>query len=303
MNDKTLGAIYALLCVALWALIPVVAKTGQTRLDNNQFLFWSSLVSSLTLLTITALSGKLGEISKYSKFDWVKLPVLGALGTYVYYLFLYLGYSKSTGMEALAAQYTWPFLIVLFSALILRERFTLRKLVSVALGFGGVMVILAQGDLSKLQAGNFSVIGLVLAGSCCFALFSVLSKPINHEPAGVTSIYFLTALVASFISMSYSSRFALPAKADMLPILANGILVNGISYLIWLRALSLTDASHLAPYTFITPALSAIYLTAFFDEQFLPSYGIGIALIVIGGLVNSLSFKNGKDSRDERVFP
>ena len=114
MSGKLKGTVYVLICVALWALIPVVVKMGQTTLDNHQFLFWSSLVSFLVLGAAVIVTGNLNKFSEYSFRDLGYLAILGLLGTYIYYLFLYLGYSKTVGMEVLVIQYTWPILIVIF---------------------------------------------------------------------------------------------------------------------------------------------------------------------------------------------
>ena len=288
MNGRTKGTVYILICVALWALIPVVSKLGQTTLDNHQFLFWSSLVSFVVLGISVILTGNLNKFSEYSFKDWGYLSVLGLLGTYIYYLFLYLGYSKAVGMEVLVIQYTWPVLIVIFSIFILKEKLNIIKSTAVILGFTGVTIVLTKGNFKNINVSNGLVIVLVGAGAACFALFSVLSKNINKEPLGLVAIYFLTATFASFFSMNYFSGFALPSSSEIIPILVNGIMVNGFSYLFWMLALRSTDASWLAPFVFITPVLSAIYLIVFFREPFVFAYGIGLILVVIGGLVNSI---------------
>ena len=102
-------------------MIPVVARLGQLSLDNHQFLFWSSLVSFLVLFLNAALSGEAKEVRSYSLKDWAFIMFLGLLGTYFYYLFLYLGYAQAKGLEVLVVQYTWPILIVLLSLVILKE--------------------------------------------------------------------------------------------------------------------------------------------------------------------------------------
>lgn len=286
-NNKHKGTFYVLLCIALWALIPVVAKMGQRGLDNHQFLFWSSLVS-FTVLSISVLTtGNLSTIKNYSAKEWLYYIFLGLLGTYIYYLFLYLGYAKAVGMEVLVIQYTWPILIVILSIFILNERLTAKKVVSISLGFLGVLVVLSKGDIQSIEIKNIAVIVLVGAGAMCFALFSVLSKTVKREPLGVISIYFLTACIASFLSMLGFSEFAFPSQSEILPILLNGILVNGFSYVFWLLALKHTEASYLAPFTFITPVLSAIYLILFFDVPFVTAYGVGLVLVILGGLVNT----------------
>jgi len=283
-NLKMRGTFYVLLCVFLWALIPVVAKLGQLHLDNHQFLFWSSLVSLFVLASALFMTGQHQAYLVYKPKDWLNLSVLGLLGTYVYYLFLYLGYAKAKGMEVLVIQYTWPILIVIFSILILKEGMTLRKFISISLGFGGVVVMVGNG----IELDNLFVIALVGAGACCFALFSVLSKKVSHPAISVVTYYFLVATIASFLSMMYFSGFAWPSESELFPILLNGILINGFSYLSWMLALRATDASYLAPFTFITPVLSVVYLVVFFDEPFILVYGIGLGLVLLGGLVNSI---------------
>lgn len=287
MKGKTRGTFYVLICVALWGLIPVVARLGQSNLDNHQFLFWSSLVSFVVLYFNAALTGEAREIRGYRFTTWLFILFLGLLGTYIYYLFLYLGYAKAKGLEVLVVQYTWPILIVGLSLFILGEKLTRRKLISLAFGFCGVVTVLTKGEFHRIDVSNPTVIALVGAGAFCFALFSVLSKTLKKSPTAVVSLYFLAALIASFASMLYFSKFALPSSQELLPILLNGVLVNGYSYIFWNKALHATEASYLAPFTYIAPILSAVYLVLLFNEPFLLVYGVGLALILAGGLINS----------------
>jgi len=291
MTNKTKGTILVLVCVALWAMIPPAAKFAQSSLDNHQFLFWSSLISFLCLFSTTIFKRKITEIKKYSMKDWIYVLILGLLGTYIYYLFLYLGYKEAKGLEVLVVQYTWPISIVVFSLFLLKEKLTLRKTIAVFLGFFGVLIVLTKGDFSNIHIDNFSVIILVFLGASSFALFSVLSKKVHLEPISVTSIYFLSATIASLFSMFYFSSFAMPTLNEWFPILLNGIFLNGFSYLLWVNALKMAEASYLAPFVFITPILSAIYLIILFDEPIEFVYVIGLISVVVAGLVNSIKVK------------
>lgn len=288
MTNKTKGTLLVLICVALWAMIPPAAKFAQSSLDNHQFLFYSSLISFICLFATTIFKRKVGEIKKYSKKDWISVLILGLLGTYIYYLFLYLGYKEAKGLEVLVVQYTWPISIVVFSLFLLKEKLTIRKSIAVLLGFVGVLIVLTKGEFSNIHIDNFSVIILVFLGASSFALFSVLSKKIDLEPIGVTSIYFLSATIASLFSMFYFSSFAFPDLKEWFPIVLNGMFLNGFSYLLWLNALKISEASYLAPFVFLTPILSAIYLIILFDEPLEFAYIFGIICVVIAGFVNSL---------------
>lgn len=281
------GIFYVGLCIFLWAMIPMFAKLSQLRLDHYQYLFYSSIVSFISLLFISFYTKKTRELFKYSWKIYLFLFLLGFLD-FFYYLLLYFGYQKSNGLEVLVIQYTWPIFIVLLSLLILKEKLNLNKIVSLILGFAGVTVVIIKGDFTKIDFGNINVIVMVLLGSCSFALFSVLSKKVNINLTNAVTIYFFTAIIYAFIAMQTFSSFIFPTAQEWLFILINGVFLNGISYLFWIKALQNADASFVAPFIFITPILSAGFLITFFDEPILSVYFVGLLLIIMSGLANSL---------------
>ena len=99
-------------------------------------------------------------------------------------------------------------------------------------------------------------------------------------------------LIYSFISMQTFSNFTVPQGKDWISILVNGILINGISYVFWIKGLKIFDASKVAPFTFIIPILSAFFLILVFDEPILLVYFIGLAFVIAAGLINSLKLKD-----------
>lgn len=286
MKAKSKAILYVLLCVSLWALIPVMAKLGQRDIDNHQYLFWSSLVSFLTLAIATIIAKKQASFRKYKARDLIKVCMLGFLGTYFSYILIYYGYANAKGLEVLVLQYAWPIFVVVFSLILLKEKLNLRRGLSILLGFAAVILILTKGDLMSVDLSNFKVNLMVILSAVSFGLFSVMSKKINFEAFSLNTIYFLTATVVSFISMLIFSEFTLPPKSSLIPILINGMFVNGLSYVIWIKALRATEASFIAPFVFITPIISAIYLIVFFNAEFLPVYLIGLGAIIIAGLLN-----------------
>ena len=142
-SNKIQAGLFATLCVLLWGLIPVVAKVGQTQLDSQQFLFWSSLISSLTIFVIALVTGKWRNLLVLKPLDWLKISAIGFLGTYLYYLLLYQGYQIADGVEVLVTQYTWPALICVLSVVLLKEAWNRYKTLSVAMGFASVILIQA----------------------------------------------------------------------------------------------------------------------------------------------------------------
>ena len=287
LSKKAHGIFYVALCIFLWSMIPTFAKLSQSRLDHHQYLFYSSVVSFLSLLAVATYRQRTHELLKYSAKTYLALLGLGFLD-FLFYLLLYFGYERDNGLEVLVMQYTWPIFIVLLSLFILKERLGFAKIVSLILGFSGVAIVITKGDLEQVDFGNIGVIITVLIGAFSFALFSVLSKKVSINLTNAVSVYFFTAVVYSFISMETFSSFTFPTANEWLFIAVNGVFLNGISYLFWIKALQNADASFVAPFIFITPVLSASFLIAVFDEPILPVYFIGLALVISSGIVNSL---------------
>ena len=272
----------------LWALIPVVLKTGQNSLDNHQFLFYSSLVSFLLFALLSFFTKSYKTFKKLNVITWAKTVFLGFLGTYLYYILLYFGYKNAKGLEVLVLQYSWPIFIVLLSTVLLKEKLTKKKILSIVIGFLGVIFMLTKGNFAQIHLNNIKVDILVIFGAFAFALFSVLSKKVTIDAYTLNTIYFFTATICSFISMLTFSSFKLPNTHSLLPIIINGLFVNGISYLFWIKALKYAPASFVAPFVFLTPIVSSLYLVLFFGEIFLSIYLVGMILVIIGGVIGTV---------------
>ena len=287
MTNKSKATIFVLACVVLWAFIPIVSKLGQQNLDNYQFLFWSSLLSLAVIFISSLVAGKKEYFKNYNPRKLLTAFGLGFLGTFLYYLLLYFGYARAKGLEVLVIQYTWPIFIVIFSVFLLKEKLNWKSILSCALGFTGVLIVLTKGNLGQIYLSNIFVDLIVLCAAGVFGLFSVLSKKADFEPFTATTLFFASATVFSFFTMLIFSRFQLPTSGSLIPILGNGILINGFSYILWLKGLSYTKASSTAPLVFLTPILAAILIVLFFKETFLPIYLIGLTLVVLAGLIST----------------
>jgi drug/metabolite transporter (DMT)-like permease len=185
----------------------------------------------------------------------------------------------------------WPIFIVILSLFILKETLTKNKLLSVIFGFIGVSIVVTKGDFTQLDFTNVDVLLIVMLGAIAFALFSVLSKKVTTNLTNAVMVYFFSAILFSYITMSMFSTFIFPSSKDWFSIIVNGVFLNGVSYLFWIKALQSMDASKVAPYIFITPILSAFFLILFFDEPILMAYFVGLVFVIISGLLNSLKRK------------
>ncbi len=282
MKNKNKALLYTFLSILAWSFIPVISSLAQQKIDGSNFLFYSNIFSIIAIFIYA-------KISKYSiKFDKniiKQTAILGFLGTFLYYVCIYFGYKFANPIEVIIIQYLWPVLIVILSVFLLGEKFTLKKILSIILGFLAVVIVITKGDISIF---NFSFpIGLsvVFIGAFSFALFSVLSKKIEVDPINGTLMFFIWGSLFSLIWVFCTNGLKLLDTSSLFFIAINGIIINGISYIWWIEAIRLWEASKVAIFVYITPILGTLWLVILSNTNLFLSYGIALIFVIIAGIL------------------
>ena len=156
------------------------------------------------------------------------------------------------------------------------------------LGFAGVVIVATKGEANPAHFENLPVLGIVFIGALSFALFSVLSKKLACHALVAAFLFFAWAALFSLIAVLIDGGIKLPSSLQAWAgLLMNGIIVNGLSYFWWLRALQLGQVSRIAPLVFLTPILACIWLVLVLDEPFFASYAVGLVLCVASGFMTA----------------
>ena len=282
MTDAKRAIGLCLICVVSWSFIPVVAKFGQVNLDNGQLLFWSNLLS-MSVVGIAIVLMRTGL--RLTPENMVRAAVLGFLGCFVYYMLLYYAYAHESAIPVLVVQYSWPALIVVFSFALLGERIRMRHFAGLLLGCAAIVTTATKGRIDALSINDLSALSAVFVGAVCFALFSVLSKKFRMDPVKGPFWFFFFATIYSAIFCMSNDGIGIPSKESLIPVIANGALINGLSYIFWVKALGLISASRIAPLVFLAPVFATVWVSLFFSDEFHPAYFVGMTLCVLSGLL------------------
>ncbi|MDB5991356.1 MAG: hypothetical protein JWQ10_2759 [Herbaspirillum sp.] len=293
LHDSNKAIIFALSCVISWSLIAVISKVGTADISPLQLLFLSNVLSAIVLgCLVFFLRNDVEHCMAQIKRNAIQTSYLGFLGCFLYYLCLYYGYSKSNAVTVLVVQYLWPILVVLLSPFILGEKRTNKTIFIALLGFAGVVVVASKGETTAANFEDLPTLAIVFTGSLSFALFSVLSKKLNCHALIAALLFFAWASLFSLIAVLFNGGIKLPSSTQAwLGLFVNGMIVNGLSYFWWLRALQLGQVSRIAPLVFLTPILACIWLVLLLDEPFFPSYAIGLILCVAAGFMAATDSK------------
>nr|WP_247605588.1 DMT family transporter [Providencia rettgeri] len=276
---------YALACVLIWSFIPIVSRLGQAGMDSFQFLFWSNLISAISVVIVALGSGyKVSKLFILPRNTIKKVFILGFLDC-LFYLLLYYGYSIENGIAVLVIQYSWPLIIILLSVVLLKDKLAGRQIVGIIIGFIAVIITFTKGQITQLHVENPTALLLVFSGAFCFALMSVFSRQYSIDPYISTVWLFIFSTLTSLVLLLLFSEVQLPSKAAFWPTLINGILINGVSYILWFKAMNTGHSAKIASVVFLSPVLSVLWLVLILSDPFEIAYIIGVLLVVISGVL------------------
>lgn len=224
-------------------------------------------VVGVSLLSAIAL--RRGEAMGVPRRLWPRLLVASVLNVTAWMGLASFSLLWLAAAEATIVCYTMPVWASLFAWGLLGERITGRRVVALAMGLAGLLVlVLGRGvdvGLAKLPG-----VAVALTAAVLFSLGTVVGKrwPLALPPAtsaawqmaiGCAPLLVGAVLVERFDPASFSTR-------TWWLLLYGGIGPLGLCYLAWFAALKRLPASAAAAGTLLTPVVGVISAAAFLGE-------------------------------------
>ncbi|MBQ6991554.1 MAG: DMT family transporter [Clostridia bacterium] len=288
--------IYAGISIFLWSTTATVTKLLLGSLNSMQILAVSSFFAFIFLLILNLFKKKLNEIKKYKIKDYLQIAGMGALGVFLYYLFLYLGTNKMLASQAFILNYLWPMMTVVFACIILKEKMTLRKILAIVLSFVGVIIVTANGNL--LNIDNNTLIGALfcILAAISYGLFSVLNKYKGYDKYASMMLYYLTTFIICIIYLLITRTTIDIGIGQAGGLIWSGIATSAIAFTTWALALQKGDTAKISNLAYITPFLSLVW-TYFFLKENISIYSVlGLVVIVLGIFIQLKEKKVEKNS-------
>src|SRR3990167_4975370 len=279
--------VFVSLAALLWGSVAAVAKLLLADLNNVQVLFLSNVFAFLGLLCIVVFKKKMELICSYTKQDYSTFAWMGFLGAFLYTFFLYGALQLLPAQEAFIVNYLWPVLVVVFAVWILKEHITVRKILGIACSFLGVVIVITKGDFVALQFSNVLGILSAVAGAFVFGLFSVLGKTKQYDKLVSMMFYYLFAIFYSLVAVLIFSEIPALSMRELLGLVWLGAFTSGFAFVFWFLALKYGDTAKMSNIILLTPFISLVYIYFLVGEKILPSSVVGLAVIVLGILIQS----------------
>ncbi|MBD3163381.1 MAG: EamA family transporter [Candidatus Eisenbacteria bacterium] len=276
---------YGLTAVLFWSTVASAFKLTLRLVEPGELLLWSSAASTLVLGLVVTIRGGAGAVWHASRRDWGRSAALGLLNPFLYYLVLFQAYDRLPGQEAQPLNYTWGIVLPLLSVPLLKQRIRPAVFLAILVSFAGVVVIATRGDLASFRLTDPLGVSLAVGSSLFWSLYWIfnLRDPREESVKLFGNFVFGTLYVLVFLGATGSLRP--PSLAGLLGCLYIGLFEMGLTFVVWLKALSLArSTAQVANLIFLAPFLSLVLLHHVAGERISPSSGIGLTLI-IGGIL------------------
>ena len=291
--------IFAFITVFVWSTNATVSKMLLTDIPSLETLAISSGLAFLFLLLMNIKTGIIKTIKDYSKKDIAAMAGLGFLGLFVYSALYYYGLTILTSQEACILNHLWPIMIVVFSAIILKEKLTVIKAAALLFSFFGIVILSSGTESATAENPLPGIISCILAAAC-YGLFSVLNKKADYDQnIAMMIIWFVTAVCSTATGL-FAEKWVPITGAKWLGFLWLGIVINAVAYLLWALALKGTkDTAKIANLAYLIPFLSLVVSAVVLKEQLTARVIIALVFIVGGILFQNLYefIKNKKTAR------
>lgn len=286
-NKTTLGIIAGLSATSIWGAMYVVSKAVMAVIPPFSLLTSRLVLGALTLLIVAAIQKKLRITSR----DFWQIIGVGFIGYGISLGFQFVGTDLSTAANGSLVTSATPAFVLIFAAIILREKITSRRLFALLIASLGVLAVIdprsAQLD-SSLFWGNMSLVAAALT----WALYSVLvGKVTKGVDVLIVSLLAFVGGMPTSIALSAWEISTLGLGEITFGVIAGvffiGIISTGLAMYLWNTAFALLDASLASLTFFAQPVVGTILGAIFLGEKITPLFIVGGVLIGIGLIIAS----------------
>lgn len=285
MSKNFIGSIYLALAAIIWGGMYVVSKVVLIVISPLELVWLRYLIALIVLITIGVLTHQSWHIRRRD------IPVILAIGVTGYAISIwtqFLGTKLSTAQMGAIITSATPAFMVVFARLLLKEKITFRKGLSIILATIGVFCIVGIGDISKAYQLGGLILGIA---AVTWALMSVLIKLI---PSGYSQLVVTTYAisVATVIITPFAASQINQAQIDALshPAIWSGILYLGVvstafAFFLWNKGLQMVEAAKGSFFFFFQPITGTLLGWLFLGEQVGVTFWLGSILIFSGVLL------------------
>ena len=101
MEKNRKSVLYACGVIGFWSTVATAFKIALSFVSYLQLLVLSTFFSLFILLLLLLIQGRIASLFSFSFLEYLRSALLGLLNPFLYYLILFIAYSRLLGQQAL----------------------------------------------------------------------------------------------------------------------------------------------------------------------------------------------------------
>jgi drug/metabolite transporter (DMT)-like permease len=284
------GYMFVLAATVIWSGNFIVARTLANAVQPITLVIFRSIIALVLLIPFTA--GAIYRERALIRKHFAFLAVTAFFGITVCNTLLYVAALTSTALNLSLIAVTSPIFTLALARIFLRDTLTLRRVIGFIGATFGVVLLITDGQLSRLMELAFTHGDLWMLGQAAsFALYSIL---VRKKPAEMSPLVFLFTLF--FLG---GVLFLLPAlpweiphirQIDFTPSVIESILYLGIgpsllAFLCWNQSVAIVGPTRAALVYYCLPLFSGFEAFLLLGEPINAIHIISAILILSGVII------------------
>lgn len=237
------------------------------------------LLAGLALLPLLLRSHQKSTI----RTDLKPLFIVGTINSALPFLFLaFASLSLPAGYTSIINA-TTPLFGTLVATIWFQEKLTPARLMGLALGFTGVVMLIGLQPMSITSA----VVSAIVAGLFAAIMYAIAAPYTkrhlsNTPPLVIATISQFSAALALLPLLPFTAPAALPSAHILLAVLALALFSTAIAYLLYFRLIQNIGSSKALTVAYLVPVFAVLWGALFLNETITAAMISGCGLILLG---------------------
>ncbi|WP_281541605.1 DMT family transporter [Maribacter aestuarii] len=285
MNKRTLAIAAAIGATTIYGLNHTIAKAVMPAFVQPLGFIMLRVIGAAFLFWLISL---IGPKEKIEKKDYLRMLLCAVLGMGFNMLVFFKGLSLSTPINSSVLVTTTPIIVLILSAILIKEKISTRKIVGIAIGLLGALGLILfsteiRQDAPNIPLGNF----LILLNSVFYGSYLIIAKTLIAKYHPFTFMKWLFTL-GILICLPFGYQEFIEIDFVNLPLEAIwriAFVILGTTfctYLFNIFALTQLKASTLSAFVYIQPLIGIIYAISTGQDTLTTVKIVAASLVLLG---------------------
>ncbi|MCP4476328.1 MAG: EamA family transporter [Gammaproteobacteria bacterium] len=273
---------------------------------GSQFMFTKFAIQTLTPIDISMVRTVSGafvlfllvpifaretEVNEHGKISWYMYALIGFLEAVLPCYLIPLGQYKVDSAIAAVLISTLPIFAVIFGAILLKdEKITIKKSLSIIIGFIGVYILIKPPHLASLFRTLLPELFILMASASWALSLVLIKKQPLINPLKLTRNIFVAGaieIIILWLIIGHPTQFH-PSRLSLFSTLLIGIFASGIVYIFYVLLIRYSGVAFAAFSNYIVPIVGIAMGIFFLNEPFFWHQAIGLIVIIAALAIQSL---------------